>query len=101
MRCMSELQTYVCTLKGEKCMPSVLRATDKICTCACHLHVSSRTFLNDLREILHMKWTTASNWLFSLIWDQFLPYDLWFWLKGKLGKTATSFPKFTTRFKRL
>lgn len=50
---------------------------------------------------LQMKWLTVSNWLFPLIWDQSLPYELWFWLKGKFRGMATSFPKFTTRFKRL
>lgn len=48
-----------------------------------------------------MKWMAMSNWLFSLIWDQSGPYELWFWLKGKLRGMATSFPKFTTRFKPL
>lgn len=44
-----------------------------------------------------MKWVIVFNWLFSLIWDQSLPHELWFWLKGKLRGMATSFPKFTTR----
>lgn len=46
-----------------------------------------------------MKWMTVSNWEFSLIYNQSLPYELGFLLRGKLRGMATSFPKFTTKFK--
>lgn len=50
---------------------------------------------------MQLRWTTVSNWLFTLIRDQFRPYELWFWLEGRRERgSATSLPRFTAGFKR-
>lgn len=37
---------------------------------------------------LQMKWMTVSNWLFSLIWDQSLPYELRLSVEGKIERNG-------------
>lgn len=48
---------------------------------------------------MQLRWTAVSNWLFTLICDQFRPYELWFWLEGRSERgSATSLPRFTAGF---
>lgn len=77
-----------------------LRLGFNICPFKCCQSVSSMTF-SLIWGRIQVEWMTVSNWLFTLIRDQFWPYELWFGLEGELKGMATSFPKFTTRFKRL
>lgn len=77
-----------------------LRLGFNICPFKCCQSVSCTTF-SLIWGRIQVEWMTVSNWLFTLIRDQFWPYELWFGLEGEMKGTATSFPNFTTRFKRL